>query len=296
MIKHGWINIDKPSGISSAKVVAIVKKLLKAKRVGHAGTLDPMATGVLPIAFGEATKTMRFVQGREKGYVFTLKFGEATDSYDREGKVTEISSHYPSLDEIKAELKNFVGTISQVPPIYSAIKVNGKRAYDLARQDKLVDLPAREGQVHDIQVESFDELEHEVTLRVLCGKGTYIRSIGHDLALALGSCGHVTTLRRTKVGIFDNKNIISLAKLEQIVHTERLEEALLPTWKVLDDILALSFSQEEGGRIVHGMAIKLPEQKTLVNEDCIIAKVDGVPIGIGKIEGQYFKPTTIFNF
>jgi tRNA U55 pseudouridine synthase TruB len=106
----------------------------------------------------------------------------------------------------------------------------------------------------------------------------------------------VTTLRRTKVGIFDKKNIISLAKLEQIVHTVRLEEALLPTWKVLDDILAISFSQEEGGRIVHGMAIKLSEQKTLVNEDCIVAKVDGVPIGIGKIEGQYFKPTTIFNF
>jgi tRNA pseudouridine55 synthase len=266
------------------------------KKVGHAGTLDPLATGVLPIAFGEATKTVRFVQDREKGYEFVLKFGEATDSYDSEGKVTETSANRPGIEEIREKLKNFVGHIEQAPPIYSAILVNGKRAYDLARKDKLVSLPKREVYVKEIQLEDFDEAKGEVTLKLLCGKGTYVRSIAHDLAKNLGSCGHVTQLRRTKVGMFDNKNIISLAKLEEIVHNDRLEEAVLPAWKVLDDILALNFSKEEAGRIVHGSAIQLPEQKTLLDKDCVLAKVDGVPIGVGKIDGQYFKPTTIFNF
>jgi len=296
MIKHGWINVDKPAGVSSARVVATIRKLLSIKKVGHAGTLDPIATGVLPIAFGEATKTMRFVQDREKEYVVTVKFGEETDTYDREGKVVATSSSYPNLKQVRAALKNFTGKIKQAPPIYSAIKVDGRRAYDLARKGKLASLPKREVEIKKIQVESFDEAKHEVSLRVLCSKGTYIRSLAHDLAKSLGSCGHVTELRRTKVGVFDDKKIFSLVKLEKVMHNDQLKDAVLPTWKVLDDILAINFSQEEGEKIVHGVAIQLPEQKTLLNEDCVLAKVDGVPIGIGKVDGQYFKPKTIFNF
>jgi tRNA pseudouridine55 synthase len=296
IIKHGWLNIDKPLEVSSARVVAVLRKLLNIKKIGHAGTLDPLATGVLPVAFGEATKTVRFVQDREKEYVFTLKFGEATDSYDAAGKVTETSLCRPTLDEIKAELKSFVGKIKQAPPIYSAIRVDGKRAYALARKGEIVSLPKREVNIESIHVESFDEARADVALKVLCGKGTYVRSIAHDLAKNLGSCGHVTSLRRTRVGMFDNKNIISLVKLEEMIHNDRLEEAVLPTWKVLDDILALSFSPEEGKKIVHGIAIQLPEQKALLNKDCVLAKVNGLPIGVGKIDGQYFKPTTNFNF
>ena len=296
MIKHGWINIDKHGGVSSARVVATVRKLLDMKKVGHAGTLDPIATGVLPIAFGEATKTVRFVQDREKEYVVTLKFGEETDTYDKEGKVVATSSNYPSLEQVNAVLKNFTGKIKQAPPVYSAIKVEGRRAYDLARKGKLSSLPKREVEIKKIKVESFDEAGHEVTLRVLCSKGTYIRSLVHDLAKSLGSCGHVTELRRTSVGMFNDKKIFSLVKLEKIVHNDQLEDAVLPTWKVLDDILAINFSQEEGEKIVHGVAIQLPEQKILFNKDCVLAKVDRVPIGIGKIDGQYFKPKTIFNF
>jgi tRNA pseudouridine55 synthase len=297
MIKHGWINLDKPTGVSSAFVVAKVKRLLGIKKVGHAGTLDPIATGVLPIAFGEATKTVRFVQDGEKGYEFVLKFGEETDSYDRAGKVVGTCSHYPSLEAIKEGLCRFVGRIRQAPPVYSAIKVGGKRAYELARRDEISSLPEREVEVKELQVKTYDEARHEVTISVVCGKGTYVRSIAHDLAKSLGSCGHVVELRRTRVGRFDEKNIISLAKLEQIVHNGRLEDAVLPTWKVLDDILAIKFSQEQGEKIIHGVAILLPEQSLTnsFNEDCVLAKVNDVPIGVGKIDGQYFKPTTIFN-
>ncbi|NRA73191.1 MAG: tRNA pseudouridine(55) synthase TruB [Rickettsiales bacterium] len=296
MLEHGWINIDKPEGMSSAQAVAIVKKLLKAKRVGHAGTLDPMATGILPIAFGKATKTMRFVQGHDKEYVFTLKFGEATDSYDRTGKVIATSANYPTLPQIKSALKNFVGEIEQTPPIYSAVKVGGKRAYNLARANKSVVLPSRVVNIKTIQIESYDVLNYELTLRMLCGKGTYVRSIAHDLAKNLHSCGHVVALRRTKVGIFDNKNIIPLEKFKKIVHNDQLERAVLLTWKVLDDILALNFSSKEAEKIIHGNAVLLPKYEALTDKDCVLARADGIPIGIGKIDGQYFKPTTIFNF
>ena len=295
-MQHGWINIDKPEGLSSAQVVAIIKKLLKIKKVGHAGTLDPIATGVLPIAFGKATKTMRFVQGCDKEYIFTLKFGESTDTYDRVGKVIATSLNYPSLNQIKSELKNFIGKIEQTPPIYSAIKVKGKRAYDLARKGQEVSLPSREVNIQNIQIESYDEVKHELALKVLCSKGTYVRSLAHDLAQNLNSCGHVTMLRRTKVGIFNEKNIISLEKMKKIVHNDHLEGAVLHAWKVLDDILALDFSTEQGRKIVHGVAIELPKREILPDKNCVLAKVDGIPIGIGKIDGHVFKPTTIFNF
>ena len=296
MLQHGWINIDKPEGMSSAQVVAVVKKLLKVKKVGHAGTLDPMATGVLPIAFGKATKTIRFVQGHDKEYVFTLKFGEETDSYDKTGKIIATSSNYPTLVQIKSMLKNFVGKIEQIPPIYSAVKIGGKRAYSLARANKPVILPSRVVNIKTIQIESYDELNYKLTLRVLCGKGTYVRSLAHDLAKNLNSCGHVVALKRTKVGIFNNKNIIPLEKFEKIVHNNQLERVVLLTWKVLDDILALNFSSKQAEKIIHGNAVLLPKYEALTDKDCVLARVDGIPIGIGKIDGQYFKPTTIFNF
>jgi tRNA pseudouridine55 synthase len=190
-----------------------------------------------------------------------------------------------------------VGRIRQAPPVYSAIKVGGKRAYELARREEISSLPEREVEIRELEMKAYDGSKHEVTIGVACGKGTYIRSLAHDLAKSLGSCGHVAELRRTRVGRFDEKNIISLAKFEQIVHNGRLEDAVLPTWKVLDDILAIDFSQEQGEKIIHGVAILLPGQSLLnsFNEDCVLAKVNGAPIGIGKIDGQYFKPTTIFN-
>lgn len=212
---NGWLNIDKPLGYSSAKVVAIVKKILKAKKVGHGGTLDPLATGVLPICLNKATKTTEKMMSFEKEYLFEITFGEFRDTYDAEGKVIEKNDKIPAEKEILNIIPNFIGDILQVPPVFSAIKVGGKRACDLVRCNKNVELEARKVKVYSLNFLGFTS-EKTAKFQVKCGKGFYVRSLAVDLAKALNTIGYVSFLRRLSVGCFNQNNIITLEKLEEI--------------------------------------------------------------------------------
>jgi tRNA pseudouridine55 synthase len=253
---HGWLNIDKPEGITSAAVVARVRKLLNAAKAGHAGTLDPLATGVIPICLGEATKTMSFAMDGDKTYTFTAVWGEATDTDDREGKVIATSNVRPTRDQIIAALPRFVGDIDQVPPVYSAIKVDGERAYDLARDGEKVELKPRK-----ISVYSFDLLEKSGsgidTFQVHCGKGTYIRALIRDLAQVLGTVAHIGTLRRTSCGPFAENTAILLDKWEALGHSPAALAHLKPVRTVLDDIPALALTDQEAHRLRHGQSLAL---------------------------------------
>ncbi len=253
---HGWIAIDKPEGLSSAAVVARVRRFLDAAKAGHAGTLDPLATGIIPIALGEATKTVSFAMDGHKTYEFTAVWGVATDTDDREGKTTTTSDVRPTREAILAALPRFVGEIDQVPPIYSAIKVDGERAYALARGGENFELKSRK-----INVYSFDlisENESETTFfSVHCGKGTYIRSLVRDLAQALGTVGHIGTLRRTACGVFNESAAISLDKWEALGHSPSALAYLRPVRTVLDDIPALALTPQEAHRLRHGQSIAL---------------------------------------
>lgn len=255
-IKGAWISLDKPLEMTSAKAVAIVRRITGFKKAGHAGTLDPLATGVLPIALGEATKVVSFAQDRPKEYEFTVTFGEQTSTDDGEGETVATSAHRPKAAEIDQVIGKFVGAISQRPPIFSAIKVAGRRAYDLARAGDLSELPPRTVQVHSFTLLEMLS-EDQAAFRVECGKGTYIRSLARDLSLEIGTVGHVSALRRTRVGPFLSTGAISLAKLEDLGHIPRLMEGLYPIEHVLDDIPAILVSDEEARRLKDGRSIQI---------------------------------------
>ena len=223
---NGWLNIDKPYGFSSAKVVAIVKRLLKAKKVGHGGTLDPLASGVLPICINKATKTTEKTINFSKEYFFDITFGEERTTADAEGEVIKTSNIIPTENEIRNILNNFIGEIQQTPPIYSAIKVNGKRAYDLARNNQNVELQARLVKVFELNFLGFEN-EKTAKFSVKCGKGFYIRSLAVDISKALNTVGYVSYLRRTEVGIFNKDNMITLEKLKTIYENNELEKYLI---------------------------------------------------------------------
>ncbi len=223
---NGWLNIDKPYGFSSAKVVAIVKRLLKAKKVGHGGTLDPLASGVLPICINKATKTTEKTMNFSKEYFFNITFGEERTTADAEGEVIKTSNTIPTENEIKNILNKFIGEIQQTPPIYSAIKVNGKRAYDLARNNQNVELQARLVKVFELNFLGFEN-EKTAKFSVKCGKGFYIRSLAVDISKALNTVGYVSYLRRTEVGIFNKDNMITLEKLKTIYENNELEKYLI---------------------------------------------------------------------
>jgi len=231
---HGWVVLDKPYGLGSTPAVGKVRWLYTAQKAGHAGTLDPLATGILPIALGEATKTVPFMVDAKKGYQFTLTFGENTDTWDTEGEVNDTSDVRPAKEDILKALPQFIGDIEQIPPRFSAIKVDGKRSYDLARSGEVVELKSRQ-----VTVERFELLDYDgqaATFEVACGKGTYIRSLARDLAASLGTCGHVTMLRRTRVGPFTLKQSFTLDALEKLCHMGRVSDALRPVETPLDDI------------------------------------------------------------
>lgn len=223
---NGWLNIDKPYGFSSAKVVAIVKRLLKAKKVGHGGTLDPLASGILPICINKATKTTEKTMNFSKEYFFNITFSEERTTADAEGEVIKTSNIIPTENEIKNILNNFIGEIQQTPPIYSAIKVNGKRAYDLARNNQNVELQARLVKVFELNFLGFEN-EKTAKFSVKCGKGFYIRSLAVDISKALNTVGYVSYLRRTEVGIFNKDNMITLEKLKTIYENNELEKYLI---------------------------------------------------------------------
>ncbi|WP_426266971.1 tRNA pseudouridine(55) synthase TruB [Sphingomonas sp. LHG3443-2] len=247
----GWIILDKPLGLGSTQSVSAVKRALRdageAKtKVGHGGTLDPLATGVLPIALGEATKLAGRMLDAVKAYDFTIRFGVQTDTLDLEGKEIAVSPHRPTLAEVEAALPAFTGPITQVPPAYSALKVDGQRAYDLARAGEDVELKSRAVTIHSLAIVSGSEgLLEEITLSATVSKGTYIRSLARDLALALGTVGHVTMLRRTKAGPFTLDQAISLDFLGQCAKGGSLDGALLPLQAGLDDIPAFPVTPDE---------------------------------------------------
>ena len=260
---HGWLIIDKPVGPGSTRIVSAVKRALREggypkMKVGHGGTLDPLASGVLPIALGEATKLSGRMLGADKGYDFTIRFGEETDTLDLEGVVVARSERKPTPEEIEAVLPRFTGEIEQVPPAYSALKVDGRRAYDLARAGKAVALASRKVRItrlsarHPIESRNDGGELEEITFSAIVSKGTYIRSLARDIAHALDSVGYVTMLRRTRAGPFTLEGAISLDKLDELAKARDLEQALLPLAAGLDDIPALSVTPDQAGALREG--------------------------------------------
>ncbi len=262
---NGWVCFDKPYEMSSTDAVSKVRRMFNAQKAGHAGTLDPLATGILPIALGEATKTVPYLVEADKLYSFTISFGTTTASYDAEGEVTASSDARPTREALEALLPQFIGVIEQVPPAFSAIKVDGKRAYDLARQGVEVELKARQVEVFDLTLDAFDT--DTATLTLFCGKGTYVRSVARDLCLELNVCGHVSMLRREQVGAFETKSAITLEKLADLVHRGAQLEALLGVETALDDIPALPVTQDEASKLKQGRDLALlPRQIGLIAE------------------------------
>jgi tRNA pseudouridine55 synthase len=253
---NGWVALDKPFGLGSTPAVSRVRRLFVAQKGGHAGTLDPLATGVLPIALGEATKTVPFLMDANKAYRFTVAWGVSTDSVDAEGREIARSEIRPSPEAAVAALQAFVGEIQQIPPAFSAIKVDGERAYDLARAGETVKLKARPVVIHSAAVVSAPDPDH-LEIEIACGKGTYVRSLARDLAAALGAEGHVSRLRRTRVGGFDEARAVTLAQLEELVYEGRGLEALLPVSTALDGIPAHAVSDEDAFRLRQGRDIVL---------------------------------------
>ena len=286
---NGWLIIDKPAGRSSAQIVGRVKRLCGGQKVGHGGTLDPLATGVLPMAIGEATKTVSYVMLGTKAYQFTVKWGEARDTDDSEGKITETSEVRPSRREIEAALAQFVGEISQLPPKYSALKVSGQRAYTLARANKPVTLEPRPVRIDSLTLLENDE--NTASFDVICGKGTYIRALARDLASNLGTFGHVSALRRTAVGPFSEKAAISLEILETLVHSARLAAHVLPVEAPLADIPAFELTESDAHRLRCGQVIAVSG----TDIETVRAKFGERLVALAKIETGYLKALRVFN-
>jgi len=321
MAPHGWIILDKPVGLGSTQAVAAVKRNLREGgytkvKVGHGGTLDPLAEGVLPIALGEATKLSGRMLDSDKTYAFTIQFGAETDTLDAEGEVVATSDHRPPLAAIAAICEHFIGDIEQVPPKYSALKVDGKRAYDLARAGEEVELARRKVTIHSLSfdgpdlsnegVSAFDtvlgrpdpydpqiplELADCVTLVAHVSKGTYIRSLARDIAHALGTLGHVTYLRRIKAGPFDQDQAISLDKLNEIGKGAALEDVLLPLEAGLDGIPALSLNPDDAQAVRQGRVLSgLPQSDGLY-----FAKLADVPVALLEVSEGTARVVRGFN-
>ncbi|WP_436643635.1 tRNA pseudouridine(55) synthase TruB [Microbaculum sp. FT89] len=300
---HGWLILDKPVGLTSTQAVSRLKRLFGTRKAGHAGTLDPLASGCLPVAFGEATKTVPYVVDGLKVYRFAVRWGVETDTDDSEGKAVETSEIRPSDAEIDAALPRFVGLVEQVPPRYSAIKIAGERAYDLAREGEEVELKAR--QVEIIRLERVgptanDETEFECE----CGKGTYVRAIARDLGRLLGSRGHIVALRRLAVGPFDEEDMIPLDKLEELCDRapgqddpcgENLADFLRPVETALDDIPALAISRSDATRLRNGQAVLLRGRDAPVLSGLAYATTQGQLVALVEADRGELHPKRVFN-
>jgi tRNA pseudouridine55 synthase len=296
----GWLVLDKPLGLSSATAVAKVKRALDAAKAGHGGTLDPLATGILPIALGEATKTVSFVMDGAKAYRFSVRWGVQTNTDDAEGVAVAENPHRPDAAAIRAVLPRFTGTIQQVPPVYSAIKVNGERAYALARADEEPELAAR-----PVVIDGLDLVEcpdpDTALLEVRCGKGTYVRALARDIALALGTVGHVVTLRRIACGPFREKDAISLDKLEGLGHIAAFADHVLPIATVLDDIPALALTEDEARRLASGQSVSLTtvasrSSRSIPPDGATVqASSQGRVVALARIESGMIRPVRVLN-
>jgi tRNA pseudouridine55 synthase len=278
-----------------------VRRAYNAQKAGHAGTLDPLATGILPIALGEATKTVPYLVDADKAYRFTVAWGRTTATYDREGETIAQSDVRPTVAEVEAALPAFVGEISQVPPAYSAIKVDGERAYDLARAGETVELAARIVTVHSARVAEAPDADH-ITLEIECGKGTYVRAICRDLAEKLGACGHVSELRRTRVGRFTEETAVTLEFLEDLGHKARQSELLLPVETALDDIPELAVTAEDAFRLKQGRAIVLvPRQveslkaRLKPGSRTVSAMAGGSVVALCEMRAGRLEPSRVFH-
>ncbi|MGA7456159.1 MAG: tRNA pseudouridine(55) synthase TruB [Methyloceanibacter sp.] len=294
---NGWLIFDKPRGMTSTQAVSRVKRLYQAAKAGHAGTLDPLATGVLPIALGEATKTVPFVVEGSKQYCFTVRFGSETDTDDAEGKVVASSETRPTRAEIEAELANFTGEIEQVPPRYSALKVDGTRAYELARDEEDFELAARRVSIESLTLTDHPDPEHCV-LETHCGKGTYVRALARDLGRALGALGHVEELRRTRVGPFGEERAVTLPALETLAESgghDALMAALLPVETALCDIPALAVAGPDADRLRRGQPVLLRGRDAPIVEGTVYAVSRGMLVAIGEVSRGELKPKRIVN-
>jgi tRNA pseudouridine55 synthase len=304
---HGWVVLDKPKGVTSTQAVNIVRHVFDARKAGHAGTLDPMATGVLAIALGEATKTVPFAMDSEKTYRFTARWGEARDSDDAEGAVIATSDKRPAKDEIERAIPKFVGCVMQVPPAYSAIKVEGERAYDLARDGQTVSLEPRPVEIRSARLFCQADCDH-AEFEMVCGKGAYVRAWVRDLARELGTLGHVCELRRMAVGPFCVDDAIGLEKLRAFMHIPAAFEHLRPISTALDGIPALAVTGPDAVRLRSGNPIIVrATQFARLTEDAetsddlqgltvFLSTIEGEPVALAALEAGELRPFRVFNF
>ena len=296
---HGWCILDKPVGMTSTHAVSVVKRLFQAKRAGHAGTLDPLASGLLPIALGEATKTVPFVMDGRKTYRFTVRWGEQRDTDDGEGRPTATSDDRPTPDAVRALLPRFTGTIEQTPPRFSAIKVDGERAYDLAREGENVELAPRPVDIHRLDIVDTPDADHTM-LAAECGKGTYVRSIARDLGRALGCYGHVSALRRTDVGPFQEADSVKLEELQAAAPAEggdfaALTALLQPVDAGLRSIPSVGVSRADAARLARGQAVLLRGRDAPIMQGFVAVSTHGDLIALAEFEQGELRPRRIFN-
>lgn len=287
---NGWIIVDKPLGLTSTQVIGKVRRATQAAKLGHGGTLDPLATGILPIALGEATKTIAWCQDATKTYRFTVRWGESTTTDDAEGAVAQTSNVRPDNGQILAILPQFLGEIDQIPPIFSALKVDGERAYDLARKGETPELCSRRVRIDALNFLDLPDRDYAV-FEVDCGKGTYVRSLARDLARALGTVGHVVALRRTRVGAFDEASAISVENLQDLGHGPPPSGILLPVETALDDIPALALTQASATRLRQGQPVDVPEDRSGI----LRARFDDRLVALVEADLGQARPLRVFN-
>lgn len=292
----GWLNLYKPRGISSAKAVAVVKSYFKKSRIGHTGTLDLEAEGVLPIAIGQATKLVSILINSSKEYIFTIQFGSQTDTGDLAGKIIKKTDIIPTEDECLNVCHKFVGIIKQIPPIYSALKINGVRAYKLARQNKEFEVNPRFITIYDLKLLCYDSHTKRATYVVNCSKGTYVRTLAEDISLSLHSLGFVVELRRTRVGIFTEENSINMFNINCKTFDEAhavVKSKCLKVEDVLDDIPVLEVDELVAQKIRYGQQCDFDKVE---NHDQIWLKYDNKILAIGSLSDESFKSSRVFNY
>jgi tRNA pseudouridine55 synthase len=294
---HGWLCLDKPAGMTSTEAVARVRRASEARKVGHGGTLDPLATGVLPIALGEATKTVAYVMAGPKRYRFTARWGEARTTDDAEGEVVATDQRRPERSEIEAALPEFVGILDQVPPRFAAVKVEGERAYDLARRGEMVELAPRQVEVQSFVLVEQPDRDH-ATFELRCGRGTYVRALIRDLGQRLGCLGHVIALRRLQAGPFQAEAALALAAFERLVAEDALSQALLPVSAALGDLPALALTGPQADRLRAGQTIRVAPGLVIgeVSDDSTVrAMAAGQMVALARLQGGELSPVRVFH-
>ena len=296
--KQGWINLYKPKNITSFKAINSIKKKFSINKIGHAGTLDPMAEGVLPIAIGKATKLIPYISNMNKEYEFTVTWGIQTTTDDAEGEILFESSYLPKRKEIEKKIINYIGFISQIPPKVSAVKINGKRAYKLFRENKKFTIQPKKVFIEDLCIT--DHSINKTSFKILCGQGFYVRSLARDLAIDLKTYGHISSLKRSKVGKFREKNSILLDDLLKIGQTHEEINCISTTISMLDDILAYEIEEKlDIENLSFGRSIKIDERKIINSSSINLDKKNiflfkkGDIVSIGKLDGNLFKPNKI---